>query len=199
MKIRPLVAGVFSLLMAQAVIAGPITSCTQLPNQSDGIGGYFTSFNCNFASTGTYPFDLTNYIDDGGVASLPENYLVAGYLVWTTDATDVTNQTLTDTAAFQDVLDFVDIGSNTGVSTSVILSSTVAQGGSGSFPLASTITSAADGFLVLPYNTSGVQTFSPDDLHTFTINAAPVPEPSTLLLVFSAGLGALIVRRRRRV
>ena len=195
MKTRLLVLVVFSLLMAQVVFAGPVTNCVSRPNVSDGSGGFITGFDCNFYHEGVYPFDLTPYITNGG-ASLGENELGPGYIVWTTDALDVTNQTLTDPAAFKDILDFdANLGGN--FSSQVYVDWPVGQGGPG-FPAPATIELQL--YLVLPWNPSGVEFFDPGDgNHTFTVNdnLPSVPEPSTLLLAFTACLGILIVRRRR--
>lgn len=197
MKTRSLVLVFFSLLMAQAVFAGVITNCVSRPNVPDGSGGFITGFDCNFYREAVYPFNLTSFITNGG-ASLSENALVPGYIVWTTDATDVTDQTLTDPGAFQDILDFdANILAGTG-SSQVYLDWAASHGGPG-FPSVGAM--AAEGYLVLPYAPSGVEFFDPGDgNHTFTVDESlpsTVPEPSTLLLVFAAGLGTLIVRRRR--
>jgi hypothetical protein len=192
MKSRLLVLAFFSLFMAQAVFAGTVSNCVSRPNVSDGSGGYLTGFDCNFYHEAAYPFNLTSFITNGG-ASLPENALVPGYVVWSTDASDVTNQTLLDTSAFKDVLDFdANIMLGTGSSQVYVYWSAIG------FPTVATMDAA--GYLVLPYNASGVELFNPgDNLHTFTVddNLPGVPEPSTLLLVFAGGLGTLIVRRRR--
>ena len=182
--------------MAQAAFAGLITNCVSRPDQPDGSGGLISGFDCNFYREAAYPFNLTGFVTNGG-ASLSENALVPGYLVWTTDSTDVTNQTLTDPGAFQDILDFANnILSGTGSSQADLYWS-VGQGGSG-FPSVATI--QAEGYLVLPWNPSGVELYNPGDgNHTFTVDESfpTVPEPSTLVLALTAGLGALIARRRR--
>src|ERR1039457_2927373 len=112
MKTRSLVLVFFSFLMAQAVFAGPVTNCVSRPNVGDGSGGLITGFDCNFYREGVYPFDLTSFITNGG-ASLGENELVPGYIVWTTNVSDYTNQTLITPSAFQDILDFdANLGGN---------------------------------------------------------------------------------------
>ncbi len=194
MKTWSLVLAFFSLFMAQAVFAGTVSNCVSRPNVSDGSGGYLTGFDCKFyREPAAYPFDLTSFITNGG-ASLAENALVPGYLVWTTDVSDYTNQTLLDTAAFKDVLDFdANIMAGTGSSQVYVYWSAIG------FPIV--LTMEAAGYLVLPYNPSGVELFNPgDNLHTFTVDETfppAIPEPSTLLPVLAAGLGTLIVRRRR--
>ncbi|MGB7722308.1 MAG: hypothetical protein WBL65_20575 [Bryobacteraceae bacterium] len=133
-------------------------------NVSDGSGGYFTGFDCNFYHEAVYPFDLTSFMTNGG-ASLPENALVPGYIVWTTDASDVTNQTLTDPGAIKDVLDF-DANILAGTGSSQVY---VYWPGGPAIPTVATMIAA--GFLVLPYNPSGIELFDPgDNLHTFTIH-----------------------------
>jgi len=178
--------------MAQAVFAGTVSNCVSRPNVSDGSGGYITGFDCNFYHEAVYPFNLNSFITNGG-ASLPENALSPGYVVWTTDSLDVTNQTLNDTGAFKDVLDFdANIMLGTGSSQVYVYWSAIG------FPAVATMDTA--GYLVKLYNPSGVELFDPlDNEHTFTVNdnLPGVPEPSTLLLVFAGGLGTLIVRRRR--
>ena len=193
MKIRSLVLVFFSLLLTQAAFGGPVTNCVSRPNQPDGGGGFITGFDCNFYREAVYPFDLTSFITNGG-ADLGENELVPGYIIWTTDANDVLNNTVTDPAAWKDVL-FFDNNLAFGTASSQVF---VDWPGGPSFPSSAAVTAA--GYFVLPWNPSGVEFFDPgDNNHTFTVNEnfAPVPEPSTLVLVFAAGLGTLIVRRRR--
>ena len=163
MKTRSLGVVFFSLFMAQAVFAGTASNCVSRPNVSDGSGGYFTGFDCNFYHEAVYPFDLTPYITNGG-ASLPENALFPGYVVWTTDASDVSSQTLNHPGAIMDVLDF-DANIMAGTGSSQVYVYWPAIG----FPTVATMTAA--GYLVLPYNPSGVELFDPgDNLHTFIVH-----------------------------
>jgi len=198
MKTRSLVLAFFSLFMAQAVFAGTVSNCVSRPNVSDGSGGYITGFDCNFYHEAVYPFNLNSFITNGG-ASLPENALSPGYVVWTTDSLDVTNQTLNDTGAFQDILDFDGNQCAGTCSSQVYLYWSTGQGGPG-FPSVSTIEANPFGYAVLLWNPSGVNSISPDANHTFTVDDTlpSVPEPSTLLLVFAGGMGTLALRRRRR-
>lgn len=193
MNTRSLGVVFFSLFMAQAVFAGTVSNCVSRPDVSDGNGGFITGFDCNFYHEATvYPFNLTSFITAGG-ASLGENELVPGYVVWTNNASDVTNQTLLAPGSIMDVLDFdANLGG--------FASSQVYVDWPGGPAIPSVATMEAAGYLVLPYNASGVEVFNPGDgNHTFTVddNLPTVPEPSTLLLVFAGGLGTLIVRRRR--
>src|ERR1017187_3606455 len=96
MKIRSLVLVAFSLLTTQAVFA-QTTTCVSRPNQSDGSGGFIAGFDCSFFHQNVYPFDLTSFMTQGG-ASLAENALVPGYVIWTSDGTI--------TGTWMDVLDF---------------------------------------------------------------------------------------------
>src|ERR1017187_3774558 len=105
MKMRSVLLVVFSVLSAHSAF-GAATSCTNRPTVSDGSGGFFTRFDCTFFREPVYPFDLTPYITYDVPSFVAENYLVPGYVVFTTDSTDVLNQTLTDPAAFKDVLSF---------------------------------------------------------------------------------------------
>jgi len=180
--------------MAPVVFAGTYTNCVSRPNVSDGSGGYITGFDCNFyREPAVYPFDLTSFMTNGG-ASLGENELAPpGYIIWTTDVSDSTNQTLTDPAAFKDILDFdANLG---GFASSQVFVYWSAIG----FPTVGTIQGQL--YDVLPYNPSGVEFYDPGDgNHTFNVDEnfpATVPEPSTLIMVLAAGLGTLIVRRRR--
>lgn len=196
MKIRSLVLAPLALLVAHSAFAG--TACTDRSTSPipDGSGGFFTQFDCTFYWQNVYPFNLTPYIDQTvPSADYPENYLVPGYLVFSTSSTDVTNQTLTTPAAFQDILYFVpNVAAGTG-SAEVILYWPTASGGPG-FPTVSAIT--AGGFLVEPEVAGGIETYNPGDgNHTFTINqSSGVPEPSTLLMGLTASIGLLIARRR---
>ncbi|MGB7720774.1 MAG: PEP-CTERM sorting domain-containing protein [Bryobacteraceae bacterium] len=183
----------FLLFMAQAVFAG-YTNCVSRPNVSDGSGGYISGFDCSFYhESGAYVFNLLPFIMNGG-ASLTENELVPGYIVWTTNASDVANQTLLAPGSIMDVLDFdANLGG--------FASSQVYVDWPGGPAIPSVATMDAAGYLVLSYNASGVELFDPGDgNHTFTVDDSlpgAVPEPSTLLLVFAGGLATLIVRRRR--
>ena len=193
MKTRSLVLAFFSLFMAQAVFAGVVSNCVSRLNTPDGSGGYITGFDCNFyhVATDYPPFDLTTYIEHGG-ASLGENELNPGYVVWTTLASDVNTGILTNSADIMDVLDF-DANLGGFASSQVYL---YWPGG----PAIPSLATMNGDDLVLLYNASGVELFNPGDgNHTFTVddNLPAVPEPSTLLLVFAGGLGTLIVRRRR--
>jgi hypothetical protein len=127
-------------------------------------------------------------------ADIPENYLGPGYIVFSSDATDVTNQTLTDPAAFQDILFFNnDVAAGT-------LSDEVQLYWSGSgFPSAGTISSFLGGgdYSVLPWSRSGTQVFTSSISPDVSFTVIDTPEPTSFLLLFTAGLGALIVRRRR--
>jgi hypothetical protein len=182
----------FSLFMAQAVFAGIVSNCVSRANVSDGSGGYITGFDCNFYHVATdYVFNLAPYITFGG-ASLGENELVPGYIVWTTNAADVLSGILNNPGSIMDVLDFdANLGG--------FASSQVYVDWPGGPAIPSPATMNGDD-LVLLYNASGVELFNPGDgNHTFTVydSLPAVPEPSTLLLVFAGGLGTLIVRRRR--
>ena len=161
-------------------------------NVSDGSGGYITGFDCTFYhEVSAYPFDLTPFITFGG-ASLAENELVPGYVVWTTSTADVGSGILNHPGDIMDVLDF-DANLAGNASTQVYLD----WPGGPAIPSAATMNGDD---LVMLYNPSGVELFDPlDNEHTFTVddNLPAVPEPSTLLLVFAGGLGTLIVRRRR--
>ena len=190
----PLVLVAFSLLTTQAVFT-QTTTCGNRPNKPDGSRGFIAGFDCKFYREAVYPFNLTSYITHGGAipnggASLSENALMPGYVIWTSDGTI--------TGTWMGVLDFDDnILAGTG-SSQVYLDWAASHGGPG-FPSVGAM--AAEGYLVLPYAPSGVEFFDPGDgNHTFTVDESlpsTVPEPSTLLLVFAAGLGTLIVRRRR--
>jgi hypothetical protein len=116
---------------------------------------------------------LTPFETAGG-ASLVNNIVGAGYVVWSSDPTDVTNQTLNDPGAIKDVLYFVDNGS--GLSTSVNVDWPGA-------PAADAIPSVgaieAEGFLVLPWNPSGVEVFNSsngtDPNHAYTVYESAPP------------------------
>ena len=150
MKNRPFVLVAFPLLMiTQAVFAQ--TTCVSRHNQPDGSGGFITGFDCSFYQQNVYPFDLTGYITNGG-ASLSENALTPGYVIWTSDGTI--------TGTWMDVLDFdANILAGTGSSRVYLF-----WPGGPSFP------SLAGDYLVLPWNPSGVELFDPGDgNHTFTV------------------------------
>jgi hypothetical protein len=193
MKSRSLVLAFFSLFMAQAVFAG-YTNCVSRPNTPDGSGGYISGFDCNFYhESGAYVFNLLPYIMNGS-ASLTENELIPGYIVWTTSTADVGTGILNNPGSIMDVLDFdANLGGN--YSTQVYLD------WPGGPAIPSVATMALVGYDVLLYNASGVELFDPGDgNHTYTVHDSlpgSVPEPSTLLLVFAGGLATLIVRRRR--
>jgi len=192
MKIRLLVLVFSSLLMAQAVFAG-YTNCVSRPDVPDGNGGLISAFDCNFYhESGAYVFNLIPFITYGG-ASLDENELVPGYIVWTQSAADVRSGILNNPGSIMDVLDF-DANLAGNASTQVYLD----WPGGPAIPSAATMNGDD---LVMLYNPSGVELFDPGDgNHTYTVyDSLPgaVPEPSTLLLVFAGGLATLMVRRRR--
>jgi hypothetical protein len=141
--------------MAQAVFAGTFSNCVSRANVGDGSGGYITGFDCTFYhEVSAYPFDLTPYITNGG-ASLAENELVPGYIIWTSDGTIG--------GTWMDVLDFnANLG---GYYSSQVLLYWL---GGPSFPSLATVSAA--GYLVLPYNPSGVELFDPDGHHTYTVD-----------------------------
>ena len=190
MKTRSLGVVFFSLFMAQAVFAGTASNCVSRPNVSDGSGGYFTGFDCNFYHEAVYPFDLTPYITNGG-ASLPENALFPGYVVWTTDASDVAGQTLTNPGSIMDVLDFdANLG---GPASSQVY---VDWPGGPAIPSVATMTAA--GYLVLLYNPSGVEFFDPGDgHHTFTVHdylpAVSLDGPFLVSYAANPGAGESII------
>jgi hypothetical protein len=197
MKIRALVILFFCFLMAQTAFGDILTGCVNGPDLSDGSGGYFAQYSCTlYREPGVYPFSLEPYFDvpPATPADIPENYLGPGYVVFSSDATDVTNQTLTDPAAFQDILFFNnDVAAGT-------LSDEVQLYWSGTgFPSPSTIGSFFGGgdYLVLPWSPSGTQVFTASISPDVSFTVIDTPEPSSFLLLFTAGLGALIVRRRR--
>jgi len=159
MKTRSLVLIAFSVLMTQAVFAQ--TTCVSRPNLPDGTGGYISGFDCSLYREAVYPFNLTGYITNGG-ASLSENAIVPGYIVFTTDATDVAGQTLNDPGAFQDILDFVPNQCAGTCSTEVSLFWPAIG-----FPSVAAI--QAGGYLVLLWKPSGVEMWDPDANHTYTI------------------------------
>jgi hypothetical protein len=194
MKIRALVLLFFCFLMAQTAFGDILTGCVDGPNLSDGSGGFFAQYSCTlYREPGVYPFSLEPYFDVPA-ADIPENYLGPGYIVFSSDATDVTNQTLTDPAAFQDILFFNnDVAAGT-------LSDEVQLYWSGSgFPSAGTISSFLGGgdYSVLPWSRSGTQVFTSSISPDVSFTVIDTPEPTSFLLLFTAGLGALIVRRRR--
>jgi hypothetical protein len=156
----PLVLVAFSLLTTQAVFT-QTTTCGNRPNKPDGSRGFIAGFDCKFYREAVYPFNLTSYITHGGAipnggASLSENALMPGYIIWTSDGTI--------TGTWMEVLAFnANILGGTG-SSQVNLFWT----GGPSFPSLAAVTAA--GYLVLQWNSNGVQEFDPgDDLHTFTV------------------------------
>jgi hypothetical protein len=154
--------------------------------EADGSAGLITGFDCSFYRQAVYPFDLTSNITNGG-ASLPENALTPGYIVWTSDATDVANQTLIDTGAFQDILEF-DANQCAGTCSSQVTLFWPATG----FPSVAAIQAA--GFLVLQWNPNGVELFNPNDgNHTFTVYSTSAPTVPALSESGLALLGILLV------
>jgi hypothetical protein len=104
---------------------------------------------------------------------------------------------VSDTAAWHDVLFFEPITGNdfTTGSDSVFL---YWAGGTGAnaLPAIGTITGAEPYVSLLSWNPGGVQTLAPaDGNETFNVN--DTPEPSTLLLALTAGLGIVMAKRRR--
>jgi hypothetical protein len=156
----PLVLVAFSLLTTQAVFT-QTTTCGNRPNKPDGSRGFIAGFDCKFYREAVYPFNLTSYITHGGAipnggASLSENALMPGYVIWTSDGTI--------TGTWMGVLDFDDnILAGTGSSQVFLF-----WPGGPSFPSLATVTAA--GYLVLPWNPSGVELFDPGDgNHTITV------------------------------
>jgi hypothetical protein len=207
MKIRALVLVSLCFLMAQMAF-GDSTGCVSAgPNVSDGSGGYFVQYSCTlYWEPSAYPLSLETIWDSSLPsadipADIPENYIGPGYIIFSSDPTDVAGQTLTDPGDFQDIL-FFDNDVAAGTASDEVQ---LYWSGTG-FPSPSTIESFFGGgdFEVLAWNPSGTEVFSintsPQPAVTFTVQegVAPVPEPSAFLMVFTAGLGALIVRRRRR-
>ena len=199
MKIRSLIPIVFSLLMTQAVFAGPVLSnCTNRAPITDGDGGFFTRFDCTFyPESAAYPFSLGSVITDSKPGYEYENWMTPSYLIFTTTPGD---DTLGGLANWQDVLYFVPdqiadggVGGGFDGSDQVILY----WGASLTTSFYNTVTDFGNNNFGNVFTQAG-QTYSDDPgNHTFTIDALPTPEPSTLLLVFGAGLGAFAVRRRR--
>ena len=200
MKIRNPVLLVSCILMAQAAFGGPISNCTQGTPIGDGSGGELTSFSCTFyENPSDYPFSLTTFISQGGLyaADEYENWWVPSYMVFTTDP-----GTPGDTAAWKDALYFVpdevpDFSTPDGYdgSDEVILY-WGASLNSSFFTTVNNFGAANCGNIFVQ---AGTTYTDPPDLHSFNIGSTLTPEPSTLLLVFTAGLATLAVRRRRRV
>jgi len=195
MQPRWLITACFALLVVQAAFAGP---CTQGPNVSDGVNGdVLTTFSCTFVPSGapTTVFNLTSYITDGGTltAYAYENWLTPGYLVFTNDPGN-----LSDTAAWVDVLYFVpDEIADSSVGGGFDGSDTVDLYTGTAMPSYATVNNFGNNNFGTGVEAAG-GTFvesAGSDVHSFAIGSA-VPEPSTFLLVISAGLGLLAIRRR---
>ena len=198
MKIRSLVVIFFGVLMAQSAFAGPfLTGCVDGPNDT-----FFAQYACTlYHEAGAYPLSLEPYFDVPSI-DIAANYLGPGYIIFTTDHSDVVGQSLTDPGAFQDIL-FFDNDVALGTASDEVQ---LYWSGTG-FPSTTTISTFFGGgdFLVLDANNGGAgvdvftQSSSPSVVFTVDDNLpASVPEPSTLVMVFSAGVGALLLRRRRR-
>jgi hypothetical protein len=197
MKIKSAFLICFFVLIVHAAF-GNVSGCTNGPNFADGSGGYFAQYSCTlYREPSSYTLSLEPYFDVPA-ASVSENYIVPGYVVFSSDATDVTNNTLNDTAAFHDVLYFApDVAAGTASDEVQLFWSNTG------FPSVGNM--QALGYEVLAYNPSGTDFLSlsapPDQNVNFTVQSPVVPEPSylpMLLLGFTAGLGVLIVRRRSR-
>jgi hypothetical protein len=166
--------------------AATFSNCVSRANVSDGSGGYVTGFDCNFYHQATgYPFNLTPFITFGG-ASLGENELTPGYVVWTTNASDVATQTLNNPGSIMDVLDFdANLGGN--------FSSQVYVYWPGGPAVPSVATMALVGYEVLLYNPLGVELYDPGDgNHTFTVddNVSPGPAESYINMINTGANGA---------
>ena len=178
MKIRLLGLVAFALLPAQAVFS-QTTTCVNRPSQPDGSGGIFTAFDCSFFHQNVYPFDLTPFMTAGG-ASLAENALGPGYVIWTTDGTI--------DGTWMDVLDF-DNNILVGTGSSQVY---LSWPGGPSFP------TPTAGYLVLQWNPNGIQLFNADGSHTFTVydNLTTVVGPAISSLspssVTAGGAGFLL-------
>jgi hypothetical protein len=188
------------LATAPVVFGGTLTGCTSTGSVTDGSTGFFVQGSCSFyQDPGVYPFDLTAFESSAGSSFLAENYFTSGYLVYTTDASEVTDQTAENTADWKDVLYFQDVDPSTpiGGSTTAILywgaaltsslDTTVSNstlGGGPFFVLDNTGTTTLDGTNV---------DFTVFD---FPTPASGVPEPSTFLMLGGAALALWRVRRR---
>jgi len=193
----------FVLALAPLSFGGTLDSCTATAPAGDGSGGFFSTGNCNFyQDPGVYPFDLTTIINSAGTPYTAENYISPGYIVFTSDMTEVNNQSASDPAAWLDVLYFPgdqlpDSGGFDGSDEAILL-------WGASMPTANMVNSYTvpngnfgESFV---YDTTGIATLSGNI--NFTVNDFPspvtVPEPSTILMMAGAGLAFFAVRRRRR-
>jgi hypothetical protein len=211
MKIRLIFLLLFSFLITQAAFGGSL--CTDRAGSPTGsVGNLVTQYDCTFTlnpsvfSSVASPYDLTPYmffgIDPSDTADEAANLQGAGYVVFTNDPGNIDDQ-----SAWKEVLFFEPYtpGDFTTGSDSVFL---YWNGGPVAFPSTTTMDNAIINGLAsvenvpwaytVQWSNTGSQLLAPPDGNeTFTILDAAVPEPSTLLLGFTAAVGILIAKRRR--
>ena len=178
-----------------------LTSCTNGPNVDDGSGGAFASGTCDFyREASAYPFDLTNFLTNNGTAPLAENYLTPGYIVFTTDSTEVTTQVGSDPSAWQDVLFFEDTYPGVPASTAVDLYWGASLPSLATVDAFTTDSTPGDGVFYIQWDPSGINTLAFTNI-SYTVH--DTPEPSTVFMTFVLmaviGLVAGVNRKRRRV
>ena len=160
-------------LMSQPASAAPISSCVVTDG---GVGN-----TCEL-----YEEDANgNPSDIGWVIDLPYTPVVAGYVVLLENGSDPNNVTdQQNLALWSDVLVFT--------STTVQL---LSDGCGSCFPSLADVLGTTHSFIV--EDATGVTTWTPDLVDSYTVHSDGVPEPATLLL-FGTGAVALFRKARAR-
>jgi hypothetical protein len=189
------------LTVVPASFGATLTGCQAGTPVSDNSGGFFVTGTCDlYREPAAYPFDLTAFLSSAGSTYLAENYLPAGYIVFTSDGTEVTDQTALNSADWEDVLYFApNVASGT-------LSSQVTLEWGGTLPSTTTVndftvdSTPGDGELFLPASGTGFNQFvitegTTGGTITFNVHDTLTPEPSTFLLFSGGALGVWVLRR----
>lgn len=202
---------VFSALAVAPVSFGStFTGCTSSGAISDGGNGYFVQGTCNlYREPAAYPYDATPFLSSAN--SLPgdspytaENYFTAGYVVFTTNPTEVADQTALTPADWEDVIFF-----NNNVAAGTASSQFTLEWPGGAGPNALPTTTTVNNFTVdsnpgdgedfiLATGTGFNQLVETNvTFNVFDTLPTTTPEPSSFLMLAGGALGMWAFRRRR--
>jgi hypothetical protein len=179
------------LVLVPASFAGNLTTCANWPTSPVFVDPvYYTQFTCWFYEENVYPFSLVPWMG----TDFTNNAVVPGYVIFM-DSGDPTNTTdQANLGLWSDVL-FFDNNELEGTASSRVFYDSRDE----CFACFPSYSAAIDfgALFMLEDEVSGTTLYDPGDgNHLYYVNS-PVPEPSTMALVFSSFLGLLIIRRRR--